>query len=57
MVYLFFSFGLTFAGAASIQGSLFNPNAEFTINGLFYMLGGIIYCIQLGLTIKLTKKE
>ncbi len=59
MIYLYFGFGLTFAGAASIQGSLYNyQSAEtFSINGLFYMLGGVIYCAQLGVTIKLTMKD
>lgn len=47
MVYTFFSFGLTFAGSAAIQGSLYNPVDYYSINGLFYMVGGVIYCVQL----------
>lgn len=57
MVYLYFGFGITFAGAASIQGSLYNPVDDFSINGLFYMFGGIVYCGQLAATVKLTMKE
>ncbi len=59
MVYLYFGFGLTFAGAASIQGSIYNFHSaeRFSINGLFYMLGGVVYCAQLGVTVKLTMKE
>lgn len=51
MIYLFFSFGLTFAGSVSIQGSLYNPVDYYSINGAFYMLGGVMYCLQLGVVI------
>lgn len=51
MIYLFFSFGLTLAGSASIQGSLYNPVDYYSINGAFYMLGGVLYCVQLGVVV------
>jgi hypothetical protein len=57
MVFMYFSFGVTFAGAVSIQGSLYNPADYLSINGAFYMIGGIVYCIQMAVSIHLTRKE
>lgn len=53
-VYIFFSFGLTFAGFSSIIGIFYNPLFEFSVNGSFYILGTLVFIIQLYITIKLT---
>ena len=52
-IFVFFSFGLTFAGSSSIQGALFNQLDQLDINGLFYILGTIVYEAMLFITIKL----
>jgi hypothetical protein len=57
MIYLYFSFGITFAAFASIQGSLYNPVDFLSVNGLLYMFGGTVYCIQLAIVIILTLRE
>ena len=36
-------FGLTFAGSLALQGALFNPIKKMTVNGLFYIIGVVIY--------------
>jgi len=52
----FFSFGIVFAGAVSLQGALYNPFELLSINGFFYMLGTAVYFIMLGVVIALTKR-
>lgn len=42
-LYNFFSFGLIYAGCASLQGAIFNPMESLSINGAFYILGILIY--------------
>ena len=42
-LYMFFVFGLSFMGCACLQGAILNPITSITINGLFYILGIIIY--------------
>lgn len=56
-VYIFFSFGLTFAGCSSIIGIFYNPLFEFSVNGSFYILGTLVFIIQLYFTIKLTNED
>lgn len=53
-ILIFFSFGLTFAGSSSIQGALFNPINKLELNGLFYIIGAMVYITMLFITIKLT---
>jgi hypothetical protein len=57
MIFVYFSFGATFAGAASVQGALYNPSDSLSVNGAFYMLGGMVYCVQLAVSVFLTRKE
>lgn len=54
---MYFSFGLSLAGSASVQGALYNPVDYLSINGAFYMLGGVVLCSQLALSVYLTRKE
>lgn len=42
-LYNFFIFGAVFAGCASLQGSIMNPVVELSVNGVFYILGIILY--------------
>ncbi len=56
-VYIFFSFGLTFAGSCSIVGILYNSLPFISVNGCFYIIGVLVYLIQLYVTIKLTKLQ
>ena len=39
----FFGFGLAFAGFSSIIGSFLNYSSTLSLNGVFYILGVIIY--------------
>jgi len=48
LIFNFFYFGLVFAGCASLQGSIFNPDNIISINGLGYVIGIIIYMGLLG---------
>jgi hypothetical protein len=57
VVFMYFSFGMSFAGAVSVQGALYNPVDYLSINGAFYMLGGIVLCGQLAACVYLTRKE
>lgn len=56
-VYIFFSFGLTFAGCSSLVGILYNPLSYFSISGCFYIIGTLVFIVQLYVTVKLTKLE
>lgn len=42
-LYNFFSFGMIFAGCASLQGAIMNPIESVNINGSFYILGILVY--------------
>lgn len=42
-LYMFFVFGLSFMGCACLQGAILNPITTININGLFYILGILIY--------------
>jgi hypothetical protein len=44
----FFYFGMAFAGCASLQGSILNPNNIISINGSGYALGIVLYVVVLG---------
>ena len=43
-LYNFFIFGATFAGLASLQGSILNPVLSISANSFFYILGILVYC-------------
>ena len=42
-LYNFFIFGVVFAGCASLQGAFLNPISELSVNGMFYILGILLY--------------
>jgi hypothetical protein len=42
-LYNFFFFGATFAGCASLQGAVLNPITSLSVNGVFYIIGILIY--------------
>jgi hypothetical protein len=43
LLYNMFSFGMFFAGCASLQGAIYNPISNLNINGGFYILGILVY--------------
>ena len=42
-LYNFFSFGLFFAGCASLQGAIMNPISSLSVNSVFYIIGILVY--------------
>lgn len=42
-LYNFFVFGVTFAGCASLQGAIKNPVTSLNVNGIFYIIGILLY--------------
>ena len=45
LLYNWWVFGLSFAGASCLQGAIYNPTSDISVNGLFYIIGIIAYGI------------
>ena len=43
LIYGIFMFGMTFAGSLAIQGAKFNPIQKNSVNGVFYLIGIVLY--------------
>ena len=46
LLYNWWTFGLTFAGASCLQGAILNPISTISVNGLFYVMGIGAYVVM-----------